>query len=105
MRVGMTKQKYLEMCEALGSEPIEEEFPVEYEDMLLDVQEALDIYGKLKDEWDTMNGEYLGKNYSGIRDIFEMLEIPKEDRKTLFQLINTIDMHRSNSIKENKPTK
>lgn len=98
----MTKDKYLEMCAALDSEPIQSEMPVDYEDLLIDVQEALDIYYKLKDEWDTMNGNYMGKNYSGLADIFEILEVPREDRKTLFQLIGTIDRHRSESLSERK---
>lgn len=99
----MTKEAYFEMCEMLGSEPIESEIPVEYDDLLVDVQEALDIYYKLRDEWDTMNGNYLGKNYSGIGDIMDILEIPVEDRKTLFNLLGMIDRNRSEAIAENKP--
>lgn len=99
----MTKDRYFEMCEMLGSEPVEEEIPVEYEDLLLDVQEALDIYHKLKDEWDTMNGNYLGKSYSGIKDIFEILEVPVEDYKTMFSLIGMIDKRRAEAISNNKP--
>jgi hypothetical protein len=99
----MTKDQYFEMCETLGSEPLEEEIPVEYEDLLLDVQEALSIYHKLRDEWDTMNGLYLGKNYSGLKDIFEILEVPVEDYKTMFSLIGMIDMRRAEAISKNKP--
>ncbi len=99
----MTKTAYFEMCEMLGSEPVDSEIPVEYDDLLTDVQEALDIYHKLKDEWDTMNGNYLGKSYAGISDIFDILDVPKEDRKTLFNLIGLIDKHRSDAIAANKP--
>lgn len=99
----MTKETYFEMCEMLGSEPIKEEIPVEYEDLLMDVQEAMGIYSKLRDEWDTMNGVYLGKSYSGILDIFEILEVLPEDRKTVFNLIGMIDSIRSAVLAENKP--
>lgn len=99
----MTKDAYFDMCEMLGSEPVEEEIPVEYDDLLVDVQEALNIYHKLKDEWDTMNGTYLGKSYAGINDIFDILEVPLEDRKTIFNLIGMIDRHRSEAIAANKP--
>lgn len=99
----MTKETYFEMCEMLGSEPIKEEIPVEYEDLLVDVQEAMGIYSKLRDEWDTMNGVYLGKSYSGILDIFEILEVLPEDRKTVFSLIGMIDGIRSAVLAENKP--
>ena len=101
----MTKAAYFEMCEALGSEPIEEEIPVEYEDLFVDVQQALGIYHKLRDEWDTMNGNYLGKSYAGILDIFSILDVPVEDHKTMFDLIGIIDAHRSKAIADKKPKK
>lgn len=99
----MTKEAYFEMCEALGSEPLEEEIPVDYEDFCLDVQEALGIYQKLRDEWDTMNGVYLGKNYVGLVDILALLDVPVEDRRTQFELIGIIDRHRSKAIADAKP--
>lgn len=99
----MTKDAYFEMCEALGSEPLESEIPVEYEDFQYDVQEALGVYHKLKDEWDTMNGRYLGKSYAGIIDIFTILEVPIEDHKTLYNLIGIIDTHRSKAIEDSRP--
>ena len=101
----MTKAAYFEMCEALGSEPIEEEIPVDYEDLFVDVQQAMGIYYKLRDEWDTMNGNYLGKNYAGILDIFSILDVPVEDHKTMFDLIGIIDAHRSKAIADKKPKK
>lgn len=99
----MTKDAYFDMCEALGSEPVDSEIPVDFEDLYIDVQEALGIYQKLKDEWDTMNGNYMGKSYNGILDIFTILEVPKEDHKTLLDLISIIDRHRSKAISDAKP--
>ena len=91
----MTKAQYFEMCEVLGSEPLEEEIPIEYEDLLTDVQYALNIYSKLRDEWDGMNGVYLGKNFTGIIDIFDLYEIPKEDQRLMLDILHTIDACRS----------
>jgi len=99
----MTKDAYFELCDALGTEPVESEIPVDYDDFHIDVQEALGIYSKLKDEWDTMNGNYLGKSFAGILDIFTILEVPVEDHKTMFNLINVIDLHRSKAIMDAKP--
>lgn len=99
----MTKDAYFEMCESLGSEPLEEEIPVEFEDFCLDVQEALGIYSKLRDEWDYMGGNYIGKNYVGLIDILELLDVPVEDRRTQFELIGIIDKHRSKAIADAKP--
>jgi hypothetical protein len=99
----MSKEAYFEMAETMGFDPVEEDIPVEYDDLLVDVQEALEIYSKLRDEWDTMNGVYLGKSYAGLGDILDILAVPQEDRKTLFNLIGVIDKHRSDAIAANKP--
>ena len=39
----MTREQYLEMCEMLGNEPVESEIPIEFEDLALEVQDALRI--------------------------------------------------------------
>lgn len=98
----MTKETYYEMCEMLGTQPVPEEIPVEYSDLPNEVQYALEIYPKFRDDWDSMNGDYMGKNFSGISDIFDILEVPKEDRKDLFDLLNLIDRHRAESIADRK---
>ncbi len=95
----MTKERYFEMCEMMGVEVTESEIPVEYSDLSLDVQASFGIYAKLRDEWDPMDGRYLGKSYAGILDIFEILEVPKEDRKQTLELINSIDSYRKKVLK------
>ena len=99
----MTKDQYFEMCEMLGSEPLDSEIPVEFEDFPFEVQQAFNAYRMLRDEWDTMNGNYMGKSYAGILDIFTILEVPVEDHKTLYNLIGIIDNHRSKAIADAKP--
>jgi hypothetical protein len=101
----MTKAAYFEMCESLGSEPIESEIPVESTDLPEEVQYAFSIYNKIRDDWDGFNGVYLGKNFSGILDIFSILDVQVEDRKYLFELLTIIDIHRSNAIAEQKAAK
>lgn len=103
--MGVTKEAYFEICEALGSEPIPEEIPVAYQDLPSEVQVILGIYQNLKDEWDTMNGNYLGKNYSGILDIFTILEVPEEDWRLTFDIIGVIDEHRSAVLKRKADSK
>ena len=71
----MTKEQYFEMCEMLGSEPLEEEIPVELYDLPLEVQEAYWVYTLLNDNWDSFGGNYLGKNLSGLLDIMNILKI------------------------------
>ena len=51
----MTKERYIEMCELLGDPINEDELPYEIDDFPLVVQQALEVYGLLRDEWDVMN--------------------------------------------------
>lgn len=101
----MTKAQYFEMCEMLGTEPVEDQIPVEYEDLLLEVQQALQIYNNLQDCWDYMGGNYIGKNLNGFKGILEILEVPKEDHRSLYELILEIDKIRSNIIQQLKESK
>ncbi len=105
MSVSMTKEAYFEMCEALGTEPLEEEIPVEMSDFPVEVQEAISIYYKLRDEWDTMNGIYMGKSYAGLGDILTILEVPNEDRKFLLEWLSVMDAARSKALKDLRPAK
>ncbi len=96
----MTKAQYFEMCEMLGNELVEADIPVELEDMYDEVQEAFSVYGMLQDSWDTMNGLYMGKVYSGIQDIMNIMAV--EDQKTCLLIIKIIDYQRSKLVNSNK---
>lgn len=103
----MTKESYFDMCEMLGSEPVESEIPVEFDDFPLEVQQAFSVYRMLRDEWDTMGGSYLGKSLIGIKDLLEATEIEPEDQKFIVVLVRMIDQVRSdeinNKLKTQKP--
>lgn len=101
----MTKQQYFEMCEQLGSEPLEEEIPIEYEDLPLEVQEALQLYNTLQDSWDYMGGNYIGKDLSYFGTILDLYEVPREDRRRLYELVIYIDQLRAKQIQDKKPKK
>lgn len=98
----MTKEAYFELCEAMGTEPLEEEIPVEFEDFPIEVQQAFAVYKMLRDEWDTMNGVYLGKTLIGIRDILDATEIEPSEQKFIIVLVRMIDYVRSNEINSKK---
>jgi hypothetical protein len=102
MSLGMTKDSYFEMCEQMGSEPVESEIPVEFEDFPLEVQQAFNAYRMLRDEWDTMNGNYLGKSLIGVKDVFEATEIEPSEQKFIVMLIRMIDNVRSDEINNKK---
>jgi len=93
--VSMTKDTYFEMCEMLGTEPNEDEIPIEFDDFPTEIQETMGIYYRLRDEWDTMNGIYTGKSFVGLSDILDILEVEHKDRKYVLEWISTIDSIRS----------
>lgn len=99
----MTKERYLEMCEMLGNTPLDSEMPIELEDLPLEAQEALNIYTNLQDNWDYVNGNYIGKNLIGFKDVLDMYEIEKQDYKYIYELIIYIDKIRAKQIQDTKP--
>lgn len=99
----MTREQYFEMCNMVGNEPKEDEIPVEFEDLNEDVQYTITVYNMLQDNYDTMNGIYLGKSMAGISDIFNMMGV--EDPKSCFFIIGVIDRVRSEIINTKKPAK
>ena len=96
--VGMSKESYFEMCDALGTEPVEEETPVEIEDFPGEVQQAFNMYFMLKDNWDSMGGGYMGKDTSPIFNYFDLYDIDTVDRLFIVSMIQKIDAARSKLI-------
>jgi hypothetical protein len=99
----MTKAQYFEMCELLGSEIKESEIPVEFDDLLVEVQEAMQIYGNLQDCWDYMGGNYIGKNFNYIETVFKFYNIEPDQYKQYYDLLMTIDRIRTKQIQDSKP--
>ena len=96
----MTKDKYFEMCEILGEEPIESEIPLDSSDFPVLVQQALMIYGYLEDRWDSMGGGYLGKNYSIVFKFFDLFEVDNTETLLMLELLQQIDIIRSKLVAE-----
>lgn len=96
----MTKESYFEMCEMLGQEPVESEIPVDISDFSDLVQTALVIYSLLEDKWDTMNGGYLGKNYTTVFDFFGLYEVEKEEVLLMLEILQHVDVIRSKLVAE-----
>ena len=96
--LGMTKESYLEMCEMLHSEPIESETPVELSDFPYEVRTCFNIYSLLRDIWDTMSGQYMGKDYSNIFEYYKMYMIEPADYLFYTSMLQEIDAARSNIL-------
>jgi len=78
----MSRQSYLEMCQQLGSEPIEEEIPTELDDLTAQSQEVIEIFNYFPDKWGSMGG-YEGKELTNFPVIFKLYEVP-EDKWLLY---------------------
>ena len=97
----MTKETYFEMCEMLGSEPVEDEIPVDLEDFPYLVQQVFIIYNTLADRWDPMGGTYLGKDYGIVFNLFELYDIScKEEVLLAMEIARHIDNSRAKIIQE-----
>jgi len=87
------------MCEQLGSEPIEDEIPVELSDLPDEAQEAWIIYCHLPDKIDSFNGHYLGKALENISSLFELFDIQSRlTRLTILTIVNIFDRQETEEI-------
>jgi len=90
------------MCEMMGTEPVEDEIPVEVSDLPYQAQTAIEIYSYLRDRWDSMSGAYMGKDLTNIKQVFEFWEVIESEYKIMFVLINMIDNIRASNISRTK---
>lgn len=96
----MSKEAYFEMCELLGTEPKDEDIPVELGDFPDLVQQMLNIYSILKDVWDPMGGNYLGKDFSIVFQLLDCYSIDsREEALIVLDLIQFVDSVRYKIIK------
>lgn len=102
----MSKDAYFEMCVALSIEPVEEDIPLEYSDFPYLVQVCFTIYSKLRDVWDPMGGNYLGKDLSIIFELFNLYYVDDQEERILcLDILQTMDNSRSKIISDKIKTK
>lgn len=98
----MTKETYFEMCEVLGSIPKEDEIPIEYEDLPPEAHTAFAVYDMLKDDWDYFNGNYFGKVFTGITEVFTILDLPRNEWREIHEIVVMIDKIKTEIIQSKK---
>jgi len=69
----------------MGWEPKEEELPQDGTNLSLECQQALTILNALPDNWEGMNGTWLGKDYSGLSAVMDIYQV--ESRREVFELL------------------
>lgn len=100
--VSMTKEHYFEMCEALGSTPVEEEIPIEIADLPEEVRSALRMWQSLPDDVDYFNGNYYGKKIYLYKNIFELYQIPVEDYLSYYNWLTIINNLKVKQVQSKK---
>lgn len=84
----------------MGTDPIESQIPVEIEDFPDTVQTAFNIYYLLQDSWDSMGGNYLGKNFNGLFDYFKLFEIDSSEQLLIVSFMQKMDSIRAKLVSE-----
>lgn len=84
----MTRDKYLEMMEQLGKEPIEEEIPPDFEDLPDIVNQAVSTFNNLGDRVYPEIG-YIGKDYINLPFFLDMYDI--DDTEFFLEILSWLD--------------
>jgi hypothetical protein len=74
----MTKERYLEMMEQLGNDPIEDEIPPDMEDFPYIVLDAIETFNSLGDRIYPEIG-YTGKDYTNLQYYIKIFKVEDED--------------------------
>ena len=100
----MSKEAYFDMMEQMNLEPVDEDIPLDLNDFPDLVQTTFIIYSALSDIWDYMNGNYCGKDYSILFNLFELYGVDStEERLMCMEFLRVMDDTRAAIIREKKP--
>lgn len=81
----MSADQYIQMCEQMGWEIDMKQLPKDPSELSYEAQAALLVLRSLPDNWDGMNGTWLGKDYAGLSAIMDIYEI--DNRREVFELL------------------
>jgi len=87
--LGVSKEKYLEICAITKSDPDPEKIPVEFAELLTDTQVALQICELLPEKWDNVNGRYEGRDIGLVPMYLDIFRI--DNRVDMLILISKIN--------------
>lgn len=85
----------------MGREPIEEHIPLTPADLSYEAQQALAIFSVLPDKIEGFNGLWLGKEYTGIGDIFEFYGV--DNKREVFELLAFIVEKYRDHLEKTRP--
>ena len=85
---GMTRNKYLDMCEQLEQEPKDNEIPPSWEDFPDIVINALNTFNSLGDRVYPEIG-YMGKDYTNLNHFIDIYEVT--DKEFYLEILSWLD--------------
>jgi hypothetical protein len=90
LEIGMTKDKYLSMCEQLGEDPSDSKCPPEYDDFPVPLQQAIEVFNRLGDRVAADIG-YLGKDYTALSVYIEVVAVT--EKEIFLEALVRLDAH------------
>jgi hypothetical protein len=93
---GMTRAKYLEMCEQLNKEPLDDEIPPDWEDFPEIMQDAINTFNSLGDRVYPDIG-FMGKDYTNLSHFMSAYDIT--DTEFFLEILSWLD---SRAIKKSQ---
>jgi len=84
----MTQERYFEMMEQLGQDPVENEIPPTWEDFPEDVISAINVFNLLGDRVYPDIG-YIGKDYTNLPILTDVYGV--NDTELLMDVLNFLD--------------
>ena len=95
---GMTRNKYLTMCEQLGKEPNDDEIPPDWEDFPEVMQHAINSFNQLGDRVYPEIG-FVGKDYTNLNHYLEIYDV--NDKEFFLEIISWLDSRAIKKSSEN----
>ena len=84
----MTRDRYLEMCDQLGKEPVEDEIPPDWEDFPEIAVDAIRAFGGLGDRIYPEIG-YMGKDFTNLPYYIKAYEV--EDIELFLEILTFLE--------------
>ena len=103
-KVGVTKEKYIKMCEQLGDPIQEDRIPPEMDDFPSYVETAISIFNSLPDMYSGgMEPIYSGKDIGAINTLYDIFSVENDDKLRVFRVVHYLDSRaRKQAINEAK---
>ena len=95
---GMTRNKYIDMCEQLEQEPKDDEIPPDWEDFPEIVRDAINTFNQLGDRVFPEIG-YVGKDYANVQYYIEVYDI--DDIEFFLEILSWLDSRAIKKSSEN----